>query len=209
MFSKLMPKEARFFDLFSAHAEQSVLAARELVAMMNDYAAEKEVRSRNIHDIEHAADRIARETVRLLHSTFITPLDRDVIHRLISTMDDVTDLIQDATETLSLYDVRSVTDDIKRLAEISLKCCERMKVVVELLADSDAVEAMLKTCEEIDKLESDADHVMRSAISRLFREEQDVREIIKLKAIYELLETVTDRCEDVANMCEGIALENA
>jgi uncharacterized protein len=209
MFSRLMPKETRFFELFTQHAEQSVLAARELVAMMADYDNEKDARSAAIHGIEHAADRIARETVRLLHTTFITPLDRDVMHRLISTMDDVTDLIQDTTETLSLYDVRAITDDIKRLADISLKCCERMKVVVELLGDATAVEALLKTCEEIDKLESDADRVMRSAVSRLFREEQDVREIIKLKAIYQLLESVTDRCEDVANMCEGIALENA
>jgi predicted phosphate transport protein (TIGR00153 family) len=204
-----MPKEGRFFELFNQHAEQAVLAARELVALMNNYTAEKEARSKAIDDIEHTADRYARETVRLLHSTFITPLDRDHIHQLISAMDDVVDLIQDSTETLSLYDVRSITEDIRRLAEISLKCCERMRVVVSLLGKSDAVEAMLKTCEEIDKLESDADRVMRAAISRLFREEQDVREILKLKAIYELLESVTDRVEDVANLCEGIALEHA
>jgi uncharacterized protein len=209
MFGKMMPKEARFFDLFNDHTEQAVLAARELVAMMGDYTNEKDARSKSIDDIEHAADRIARETVRLLHTTFITPLDRDHMHQLISALDDVVDLIQDCTETLSLYNVREITPDISRLAEISLKCCERMKHVVALLGQPDSLEAMLKTCEEIDKLESDADRVMRSAISRLFREEDDVREIIKLKAIYELLESVTDRCEDVANLCEGIALENA
>jgi uncharacterized protein len=209
MFGKMMPKEARFFDLYNQHAEQSVLAAKEFLAMMGNYEAEKESRSESIMRIEQQADRYTRECVRLLHSTFITPIDRDHMHQLISAMDDVVDLIQDCTETLSLYDVRKVTDDIKRLAEISLKCCERMKVVVGLLGKSDSIEAMLKTCEEIDQLESDADRVMRSAISRLFREEQDVREIIKLKAIYELLESVTDRCEDVANMCEGIALENS
>jgi uncharacterized protein len=209
MFGKMMPKEARFFDLYNQHAEQSVLAAKEFLAMMGNYEAEKEFRSESIMRIEQQADRYTRECVRLLHSTFITPIDRDHMHQLISAMDDVVDLIQDCTETLSLYDVRKVTDDIKRLAEISLKCCERMKVVVGLLGKSDSIEAMLKTCEEIDQLESDADRVMRSAISRLFREEQDVREIIKLKAIYELLESVTDRCEDVANMCEGIALENS
>jgi uncharacterized protein len=209
MFGKMMPKEARFFDLYNQHAEQSVLAAKEFLAMMGNYEAEKESRSESIMRIEQQADRYTRECVRLLHSTFITPIDRDHMHQLISAMDDVVDLIQDCTETLSLYDVRKVTDDIKRLAEISLKCCERMKVVVGLLGKTDSIEAMLKTCEEIDQLESDADRVMRSAISRLFREEQDVREIIKLKAIYELLESVTDRCEDVANMCEGIALENS
>jgi uncharacterized protein Yka (UPF0111/DUF47 family) len=125
-------------------------------------------------------------------------------------MDDICDLIQDATETLSLYDVRSVTPEAARLADIGVKCCERVKDVVELVGREDRTfEAIMKTCEEIDRLESDADRVMRSAVSRLFREEQDVREIIKMKAIYELLEAVTDRCLDVANLAEGISLENS
>jgi uncharacterized protein Yka (UPF0111/DUF47 family) len=105
-----------------------------------------------------------------------------------------------------------MTDDIKRLTEISLKCCERLKDAVYLLgtiAIPATAEAALKTCEEIDKLESDADRVMRSAMSKLFREEPDVREVIKLKAIYELLETITDKCEDVANLIEGVVLENS
>jgi uncharacterized protein Yka (UPF0111/DUF47 family) len=93
-----------------------------------------------------------------------------------------------------------------------VKCCERLKSAVGLLnklSDNDTAEAALKTCEEIDRLESDADRVMRSAMSKLFREEPDVREVIKLKAIYQLLETITDRCEDVANLIEGIVLENS
>ena len=113
---------------------------------------------------------------------------------------------------MALYDVRYMTDEIKRLTDLSLKCCERLKDAVALLAklsDPGTAEAALKTCEEIDRLESDADRVMRSAMSKLFREEPDVRELIKLKAIYELLETITDRCEDVANLIEGIILENS
>jgi uncharacterized protein Yka (UPF0111/DUF47 family) len=113
---------------------------------------------------------------------------------------------------MALYDVRHMTDEIKRLTDLSLKCCERMEDAIKLLediADPKTAESALKTCEEIDRLESDADRVMRSAMSRLFREEQDVRELIKLKAIYELLESITDRCEDVANVIEGIVLENS
>ena len=113
-------------------------------------------------------------------------------------------------ETLTLYDIRSITPETQRLADIGVKCCERVKDVVELLGRREGdFEAILKTCEEIDRLESDADRVMRSAVSRLFREEQDVRELIKMKAIYELLEAVTDRCLDVANLAEGISLENS
>jgi predicted phosphate transport protein (TIGR00153 family) len=209
MFGRLLPKEGRFFDLFNAHAEQVVKAAHELAALMQDYE-ERERYARAIDEAEHAADRITAETIRLLHSTFITPIDRDQIHQLVTAMDDICDLIQDATETLTLYDVRRITPETVKLADIAVKCCERVKDVVRMLGEpKTGPEALSKTCAEIDRLESDADRVLRSAMSRLFREEEDVREIIKLRAIYELLEAITDRCEDVANLAEGIALENA
>ena len=209
MFGRLLPQEGRYFDLFNAHAAQVVRAARELKALMERYE-EREQHSRIIDDAEHAADRITAETIRLLHKSFITPLDRDHIHQLVNAMDDICDLIQDTSESLALYDVRSVTPETARLADIAVKCCERVKEVVELLGKRTGdFEAILRTCEEIDRLESDADRVLRSAVSRLFREEQDVRELIKMKAIYELLEAVTDRCLDVANLAEGISLENS
>ena len=102
--------------------------------------------------------------------------------------------------------------EVLRLAELSAKCCDRVAHVVTLLpriGNADVVEAALKTCEEIDQLESDADREMRAAMSRLFREQDDVRELIKLKTIYEQLESITDRCEDVANLIEGVVLENS
>ncbi len=111
-----------------------------------------------------------------------------------------------------MYDVRHMTEEITRLTDLSVKCCERVKDAVRLLdkiADPATAEAALTTCDEIDRLESDADRVMRRAMSKLFREEPDVREVIKLKAIYELLETITDKCEDVANLIEGVVLENS
>ena len=172
----------------------------------------REKYNQDVDNAEHAADRVTHEVNKALHKTFITPIDREQIHGLINTMDDVVDLIQDSAETMALYDVHHMTDDIKRLTDLSVKCCERLRDAVKLLdkiADPSTAEAALKTCEEIDKLESDADRVMRSAMSKLFREEPDVREVIKLKAIYELLETITDKCEDVANLIEGVILENS
>ena len=172
----------------------------------------REQYTRAIDDAEHAADRITQEVNRLLHKTFITPIDRDQIHSLINTMDDVVDLIQDCAEAMGLYGVHKVTEEVSRLTELSLKCCQRLRHVVSLIPDvakPSTAEAALKSCEEIDQLESDADRVMRSAMSRLFRDEPDVREVIKLKAIYELLETSTDKVEDVANLIEGIVLENS
>ena len=209
MFGRLLPKEGRFFDLFNAHAEQVVRAARELKAVMDNFDAREE-HARLVDEAEHAADRITADTIRLLHKTFITPLDRDHIHQLINALDDICDLIQDATETLTLYDIRRITPETARLADISLKCCERVKDVVHQLGVEDhKFETIVKISEEIDRLESDADRVMRSAMSRLFRDDVEARELIKLKAIYEHLETISDRCEDVANIIEGIVLENS
>jgi predicted phosphate transport protein (TIGR00153 family) len=209
MFGRLLPKEGRFFDLFNALAAQVVRAAHELGLLLGDYESREE-HARAIDEAEHAADRITAEAIRLLHKTFITPLDRDHIHQLVNAMDDICDLVQDTTETLTLYDLRRITPEAARLADIAVKCAERVQEVVALLGKQDGnTEALIKTCEEIDRLESDADRVLRSAMSRLFREEQDVRELIKLKEIYELLEAITDRCEDVANLAEGISLENA
>ena len=213
-FGKLLPREGNFFEMFNQHADRIVEAAHAFSKMVANYSdiEKREAYNREVDNAERAADRITHEVSRALHKTFITPIDRDQIHQLINTMDDVADLIQDSAETMVLYDVRHMTDDIVRLTDLSVKCCERLKDAVALIGkvrDAATAEATLKTCEEIDKLESDADRVMRSAMSRLFREEPDVRELIKLKAVYELLETITDKCEDVANLIEGIVLENS
>ena len=214
LFGKLLPREGNFFEMFNQHAERIVEAAHafsKLVANYNDPLL-REQYAREVDNAERAADRITHDVNKAVHKTFITPIDREQIHTLINTMDDVADLIQDSAETMSLYDIREMTAEITQLTDLSVKCVERMRDAVKLLnklADAATAEAALKTCEEIDKLESDADRVLRSAMSKLFREEPDVRELIKLKAIYELLETITDKCEDVANLIEGIVLENS
>ncbi len=214
LFGKLLPREGNFYEMFDQHAARIVEAAQAFSQMVANYGHidQRESFNRAVDDAEHAADRITHEVNRLLHKTFITPIDREQIHSLINTMDDVADLIQDSAETMALYDVKHMTEEMRRLTDLSVKCCERVKHAVSLIGDlsnAATAEAALKTCEEIDRLESDADRVMRSAMSKLFREEEDVREVIKLKAIYELLETITDKCEDVANLIEGIVLENS
>ncbi|MBS7806668.1 DUF47 domain-containing protein [Variovorax sp. PCZ-1] len=213
-FGKLLPREGNFFEMFDQHADRIVEAAKAFEQLVANYSDPilREKYNAEVDSAERAADRITHDVNKMLHKTFITPIDREQIHKLINTMDDVADLIQDSAETMALYDVRAMTDEIKRLTDLSVKCCERLKSAVGLLnklSDNDTAEAALKTCEEIDRLESDADRVMRSAMSKLFREEPDVREVLKLKAIYELLETITDRCEDVANLIEGVVLENS
>ncbi len=214
IFGKLLPKDGNFFELFNEHGKYIAEGGRAFVQMIQYYNTPdlREKYAREVDNAEHAADKITAEVNRLLHRTFITPIDREQIHGLINAMDDILDLLQDSSEVMALYDVQYVNEDVVRLGEISVKCCERVQHAVSLipkLSDPAVAEAALKTCEEIDRLESDADRVMRSAMSRLFREEQDTRELIKLKAIYEHLETISDRCEDVANLIEGIVLENS
>ncbi len=208
MFSRLMPREGRFFDLFNAHAAQIVEGSQALAQLFANFE-QSSVYAGRIDEAERSADKITHETISLLHKTFITPIDRDQIHQLITSMDDVLDLIQDVTESIVLYDIRSVSAEAQQLAQICQMTCGRVKTAVGLLSNLRDPEAILKTCEEIDRLESDADRVMRSAMSRLFREESDVKQLIKLRSIYELLELITDRCEDVANIVEGIVLENS
>jgi predicted phosphate transport protein (TIGR00153 family) len=208
MLSRLMPREGNFFELFNSHAGMIVEGSRELVAMITAFE-EVEQHARRIDNAERAADKITHETITLLHKTFITPFDRDQIHQLITAMDDILDLMQDVAETIVLYDIRKITPESKQLAEICQMCCERVRAAVAMLKNVKEAEAILKTCQEIDRLESDADRVMRSAMSKLFRDEADVKQLIKLRTVYELLETITDRCEDVANLIEGIVLENS
>lgn len=214
MFAKLLPREGNFFELFDQHGQHIAEGGRAFLQLVDHYGdvAARERHAREVGDAERAADRITAEVHRLLHRTFITPLDRDQIHRLINTLDDVLDLLQDSTEVMQLYDLQRLPDDVKRLSDVSVRCCERVQHVVSLLPrlrEAPVAESALKTCAEIDQLESDADRIMRAAMSRLFREEPDTRELIKLKAVYEHLESISDRCLDVANQIEGIVLENS
>ena len=208
MFARLMPTEGRFFEMFNEHAGYIVQGSHELAALM---ARGDDIQNRayRIESVEKLADKVTHGVIELLHKTFITPLDRDEIHQLITCMDDILDLMEDAAQSVFLYDVKTIPPEAARLADLCVLCSEQVKIAVGLLSNMENAKAILVACDEIDRLESNADHVMRSAIATLFRDEADVKQIIKLRSIFELLETVTDRCEDVANIIEGIVLENS
>ncbi len=214
LFGKLLPREGNFFELFNEHGRYIVEGAHAFMSMVQYYSdvSLREKYAAEVDNAERSADKVTAEVNRQLHKTFITPIDREQIHGLINAMDDILDLLQDSTEVMSLYDIKAINEDVVRLGELSVKCCDRVQHAVSLLPKLNqpaVAEDALKTCEEIDRLESDADRVMRSAMSRLFRDNIEVRELIKLKAVYEHLESITDRCEDVANLIEGVVLENS
>jgi predicted phosphate transport protein (TIGR00153 family) len=208
MFGRLMPREGRFFELFNDHAEELVRAARQLEALMtsgNDF----ERRAYDIESIEKRGDKITHTAIELLHRTFITPIDRDDIHHLVSKMDDILDMLEDTAQSIYVYNVANITPEARRLAELCVACVEKVKAAVGMLSNMDNAQAIMSVCEDIDRLESEADHVMRSAMAKLFRDEPDLKQVMKMRSVYEMLETVTDRCEDVANVIQGIVLENS
>jgi predicted phosphate transport protein (TIGR00153 family) len=208
MLSWFVPREAKFFDMFREAADLIVEGAKELIVMTNDLS-QVEPQARKIKDIEHKADKVTHGAVASLHNTFITPLDRDEIYRLITTMDDILDFIEAASQRFFLYDIRKVTPEVKELAQIILRSAEDVRGAVAGLEDMKNSEQILKKCVEINRLENEADHVMRTGMAKLFRDDLDFKEFIKLKEIYEMLEGVTDRCEDVANIVESIVLDHA
>ena len=132
MFGLLMPTEGKFFELFNQHADLCVKGSKEMLALMTNFD-DLENRVHAIEGIEKQADAVTYNTIELLHKTFITPIDRDDIHKLITRMDDILDLLEDAGQTISLYDIREITPEAKRLAELCLACAEKVKAAVGLL----------------------------------------------------------------------------
>jgi uncharacterized protein len=206
MLSRLMPREDQFFKLFKNQGELIVEGAEILKELFADIAnAEKY--TRRLKEVEHRADEITHRTLELLHQTFITPMDREDIHQLASKMDDVLDFMDAVAQRVLLYDVRITPPNAPELAEICRKSAIAIQSAVSQLENMKNSAAILKICVEINRLENEADHAFRSATGKLFREEPDTRQLIKFKEIYEMLEETTDRCEDVANIIEGIVLE--
>ncbi|MFV5213188.1 DUF47 domain-containing protein [Azonexus caeni] len=214
MFGALMPKEGKYFDHFNAHGAlvaQGGSTLRQLIDVLSNGAEEGKAQALadEIDRLESAADKITHEVLAQLHSAFITPFDRDEIHELINGMDNILDMTQDVAEAMALYDIHRIPAEARAMAEITERSCQKVTELVKLLRNMDNGPSILKLCHEIDAYESEVDRMLRVSMSRIFREEPDVREVIKLKEIYQLLESVTDRCKDVAGTVEAIVLENS
>ena len=205
---RFLPKEESFFDQFEAHGRRTVDGCRALLDLVST-PGDMVSQAKAISEIEHDCDKITHAVVAQLHQTFITPLDRNDIHRLITKMDDVMDYVEAAAERLALYELTTPTPEVARMASGLLGSAERVLDAVTALRDLKNPAAILAKCVEINRLENETDGILRSALARLFREEKDPITIIKWKEIYELFETATDRCEDVANIIEGVVLENS
>jgi hypothetical protein len=198
-----------FFTAFAEHASRSVEAAKLLLEML-EHVDRKEKLALEIGEKESAADHITHETVKRLHETWITPLDRFDIHSLISKLDDVLDLIEAVSERLVLFDIREVRPPALELAHVLLKACEDMHRAMTLFPKlASNGKDLLEICVEINRLENEADAIYRRAIAELFHNGNNPIDVMKWRDIFDNIEEATDRCEDVANIVEGVVLEYA
>ena len=203
----LRPVDRRFFPLFEAHAALATDALRALVALLQD-VADPEGRVREIEALEKRADGVMDEVRAGLARSFFPPFGRTVVYELANRIDDVLDIAEDAAQSLHLYHVTQLTPEAVRLAELAVDSNLKLQQAVAQLEKMAAPQAILRLCAEVDQLEAQADHLMRAAMSRLFRAEPDAHQLVKLKAVYELLETLTDRCKDVGNAIEALVLRH-
>ncbi len=208
MFRSLLPRETSFFDFFEKHAAVTVEGAKEFQSLVAATEPQED-KVRRIKEIEHETDVITHQCVEALHLTFITPIERDDIHRLISRMDDVMDLIDAAAEQILLYQLKEMTPEVRAFADILVRGTELVAQTVKGLRNMKASEEIKKHCVEINRLENEGDGLFRKAMAQLLNQETNAIKVIKWKGVYENLEFATDRCEDVANIVEGILLEHA
>lgn len=220
-------KDAAFFDAFSEHADKSVAAAKLFLEMLRrmdtleaPYAApalgaaqaigsETQQLGSRIKELERAGDIITHQTVKRLHENWITPLDRNDIHALMSCMDDVLDFIEAAAERIVLFQVCVASPEASKLAALLVRACETLARAIALLRTMARSKEILELCVEMSRLEHAADDVYRKALAELFRAGNDPLTVMKWRDIFDSLECAVDRCEDVANILEGVVLEYA
>jgi uncharacterized protein len=207
MWSWLLPKKPEFFALFSSHADCCVEGARLLEGLLSDPKA-ADARVVQIHTVEHRADALCQRTMETLHQSFITPIERTDIYQLSSRLDDVIDHIEATAQCISLYEITEPMAEVIEMGRNVVRATEAMKKLVDALGRGVDAERMRELGRAVKLVEKENDRVLRRATARLFKEQRDPALLIKWKEIYEDVEMAIDRCEDVANIIEGVVLEN-
>lgn len=202
----LIPQDRKFFDLFEQGAANLVQAGEAIRDILEDYQ-DIPGKVEHIRELEHIGDSITHELMAQLHRTFVTPLDREDISQIAERLDDVVDLIDAAAVSMVLYRIKAPKERALQLANLIVECTQVVERAIRKLRHRASFPSMLQDSIELNRLENEADQVLRSALMELFDDSTDPVEIIKWREIYEQLETATDRCEDVANVLEGIVLK--
>jgi len=205
----LTPRDTKFYDLFEQDTANLVTAAEKLVDMFDNYE-NVEAKARELKRLEHQGDTITHQIIQRLHSTFVTPLDREDIALLAHSLDDVMDFIEAAGRTAFLYRIVQPTERARQLTLIVAKIAHKLNQVLPRLRHRNQFPQILQECIEMNSLENEADDVHHAALAELFEAcRTDACEVIKWREIYQHMEDATDRGEDVANVLEGIVLKHA
>jgi hypothetical protein len=202
------PKHEKFFDLFDQSVENLREGARLLKALLEDYT-DVEAKIKRIEDVEHKGDTLTHETIEHLNRIFVTPIDREDIHAIAEQVDDVLDRIDGAAYRLYLYEIPEPSESSRALADVLVRSVDEVALAVKALRNLRKPREIIDRCVRINTFENEADHILHKALAALFRDYKDPIMVIKWKEIYERLEDATDKCEDVANVLEGIVLKNA
>jgi predicted phosphate transport protein (TIGR00153 family) len=202
-----IPRQEKFFDLFEQSAQNVVKAAHKLKSMVDTWENVEE-KVGEITKLEHEGDTITHQIMAQSHRTFVTPFDREDIALLAHVLDDVTDFIHAAADAMLLYRVDSPSQRARELVDIIVQAAAEVERAVPQLRHHAELKQILPRCVEINRLENKADRVFRSAMAELFNDSTDFAYVIKWREIYEHMEAATDRCEDVANVLEGVALKH-
>ncbi|MFC2011004.1 DUF47 domain-containing protein [Chloroflexota bacterium] len=203
-----IPREKKFFELFEGSAHNMVEAAQKLQQLIDTWDNVGE-RVSEITGLEHEGDMITHQIMDQLNRTFVTPFDREDIVFLAKSLDDVTDFIHAAADAMFLYKVNRPTHRANELSDIIVQAATELEKAIPQLRHRAEFKHILERCVEINRLENMADRVYRSAMAELFTDTTDIADIIKWREVYEHMESATDRCEDVANVLEGVALKHA
>lgn len=204
----LIPKEEKFFAMFREMTKK-ILEAAELLKDMLDHFHDPLGSQQRIKDIEHEGDQITHQLITKLNQSFITPFEPEDIYALASALDNILDFIDASAHHIITYRAKKTTPVAKELAFIILQSCKTVDKAVNALDGKAEHEHIREFCVEINSLENEADRVYRDAIADLFDNQTDAIELVKWKEIYATLETVTDKCEDAANILESVVVKHA
>jgi len=210
IFQYFVPKDKKFFPLFEQASSNLIDMAKLLKELVNLTDADKRKElSRKIEDLEHRGDDISHQIHLELGKNFITPFDREDIHTLTSSLDDVADFIHDASNRIDLYKVERITEPIIEMADLILEATEDVAKAVHELRNLKNIRNITDSCVRINSIENKADYIFDKAVGELFEFEKDAIVLIKYKEVLAAMETATDKCEDVANVLESILVKNA
>lgn len=209
IFQFLVPKDKKFFPLFEEASSNLIELASNLHEAVNLPLKEREVLFLKIDELEQKGEDITRQTNLELSRNFITPFDREDIHALITSIDNVADYLHGAASRMRLYQVDKITKSIRKLTEINLEACQHIDLAVKELKDLKKMKKITDACAKINKLENKSDTVYNKAVFEIFENETDAKNIIKYKEVLSVLESATDKCKSVASVLESITVKHS